>query len=62
MKPQRPSPRPEDLNAALAVRKGPVSRFVARHYRHFNSAALLDSAKGYLAHLQAGGQIGRAHV
>jgi len=57
MKPKRPSPRPEDLNASLAARKGPISRFVARHYRHFNSAALVDSAKGYEAHLQAGGKM-----
>ena len=56
MKPKRPS-RPEDHNAALAARKGPVSRFVARHYRHFNSAALVDSAKGCEAHLQAGGKM-----
>ncbi len=57
MKPKRPSSRPEDRNAALAERKGPVSRFVARHYRHFNSAALVDSAKGYEAHLQVGGKM-----
>lgn len=57
MKPKRPSPRPEDLNASLAARKGPISRFVARHYRHFNSAALVDSAKGYEAHLRAGGKM-----
>jgi deoxyhypusine synthase len=50
-------PLPEDVNAALARRKGPVSRFIARHYRHFNSASLVDAAKGYEAHLKAGGQM-----
>jgi len=57
MKAKRQTKRPEDLNAALAAAKGPVSRFVARHYRHFNSAALLDAAKGYEAHLAAGGKM-----
>ncbi len=37
--------RPEAINRALAKRKGAVSKFIARNYRHFNSAALLDAAK-----------------
>jgi deoxyhypusine synthase len=49
--------KPEDLNAKLAAKKGPVSQFLAHNYRHFNSAALLDSAKGYEAHLAAGGKM-----
>lgn len=49
--------QPETINAALARKKGPVSKFIARNYRHFNSAALLDAAKGYEAHLQAGGKM-----
>ena len=57
MKAKRRLPRPEDINAALARKKGPVSKFVARHYRHFNAAALLDAARGYEAHLQAGGKM-----
>jgi deoxyhypusine synthase len=56
-KAQRARIRPEDLNAALAKNKGPVSRFIARHYRHFNAAALLDAAKAYEAHLQNGGRM-----
>jgi len=48
---------PEVVNSALARKKGPVSKFLARHYRHFNSAALLDAAKGYEAHLKAGGKM-----
>ncbi|MFO0932847.1 MAG: deoxyhypusine synthase family protein [Planctomycetota bacterium] len=52
-----PKSRPEDVNAAVARRKGPVSRFVAHHYRHFNAAALLDAAKAYEAHLAKGGRM-----
>jgi len=37
--------------------RGPVSRFIERHYRHFNAAALLDAARGYEAHLAAGGKM-----
>jgi deoxyhypusine synthase len=48
---------PEHANEALARRKGPVSRFIARHYRHFNAASLLDAAKAYEAHLKAGGRM-----
>jgi len=48
---------PEVINEALARAKGPVSQFIARNYRHFNSAALLDAAKGYEAHLKAGGKM-----
>ena len=48
---------PEAANAALARPKGPVSRFIARHFRHFNAAALLDAAKGYEAHIKAGGKM-----
>lgn len=57
MKAKRQSKRPEDVNAKLAARKGPVSQFLAHHYRHFNSAALLDAAKGYETHLKAGGKM-----
>jgi deoxyhypusine synthase len=57
MKAQRARIRPEDVNAALAKRKGPVSKFLARHYRHFNAAALMDAAKAYETHLQKGGKM-----
>ena len=36
---------------------GPISRFITHHYRHFNAAALVDAAKGYKAHLDAGGKM-----
>src|SRR6187549_2999104 len=57
MKAKRQTKRPEDINAALGARKGAVSKFIARHYRHFNAAALLDAAKGYETHLAAGGKM-----
>src|SRR3954462_3994203 len=44
-------------NADLAKKKGPVSQFIAHNYRHFNAAALMDSAKAYEAHLQKGGKM-----
>ncbi len=59
MKPKakRQKQRPEELNAKRAARKGPISQFIARNYRHFNAAALLDAAKGYEDHLKAGGKM-----
>src|SRR5438067_11260816 len=57
MKAKRPSRSPEEINAALAAKKGPVSKFIAKNYRHFNAAALLDAAKGYETHLAAGGRM-----
>jgi urocanate hydratase len=35
----------------------PVRDFITHHYRHFNSAALVDAAKGYEAHLAKGGKM-----
>jgi deoxyhypusine synthase len=32
-----------------------ISRFVRHHFRHFNSAALVDAADGYVRHLDGGG-------
>jgi deoxyhypusine synthase len=48
---------PETRNAALARSKGPVSKFLARHFRHFNAASLIDAARAYDAHLRAGGKM-----
>src|SRR5712675_2173882 len=39
------------------TKPGPISQFIAQHYRHFNAAALLDAAKGYVSHLESGGQM-----
>ncbi|MBN2668252.1 MAG: deoxyhypusine synthase family protein [Bacteroidales bacterium] len=35
-------------------RKGPVSQFITKHYKHFNAAALVDAAKDYEAHIDSG--------
>ncbi len=35
----------------------PVSAFLRHHFRHFNSAALIDAADGYVAHLDNGGKM-----
>jgi deoxyhypusine synthase len=48
---------PEVVNAELARAKGPVSQFIARHYRHFNAASLVDAAKAYDTHLKNGGKM-----
>ncbi|MDD3743324.1 MAG: deoxyhypusine synthase family protein, partial [Lentimicrobiaceae bacterium] len=39
------------------MNRGPVSQFIEHHYRHFNSAALMDAAKGYEQHLAEGGKM-----
>jgi deoxyhypusine synthase len=54
-KPKKKSP--EAVNEALARSKGPISRFIARHFRHFNAASLVDAAKAYDAHVGAGGKM-----
>ncbi len=35
----------------------PVRDFITHHYRHFNSAALIDAAKAYETHLSEGGKM-----
>src|SRR6202167_4969070 len=35
----------------------PVRDFITHHYRHFNSAALVDAARAYEEHLAKGGKI-----
>jgi deoxyhypusine synthase len=36
---------------------GPVSEFIAKHFRHFNAASLKDAADGYRLHLDSGGKM-----
>jgi deoxyhypusine synthase len=33
---------------------GPISEFIAHHYRHFNAAALMDAARAYVSHIESG--------
>jgi len=35
----------------------PVSAFLRHHYRHFNAAALIDAADGYVRHLEQGNRM-----
>ena len=35
----------------------PISEFIARHFRHFNSAALVDAATAYGKHIDGSGQM-----
>ena len=37
--------------------KGPISNFILHHYRHFNSAALVDAAKAYEKQLEMGNKM-----
>jgi len=39
------------------MERGPVSQFIEKNYLHFNSAALMDAAKGYESHLDEGGKM-----
>ena len=34
-----------------------INAFIRRHFRHFNAAALVDAADGYIAHLSSGGKM-----
>ena len=39
------------------MNRGPISNFITHHYRHFNSAALVDAAKAYEEQLKDGGKM-----
>src|SRR6186713_1798231 len=41
----------------MSNQRGPISQFIERNYLHFNSAALVDAAKGYERHLDTGGKM-----
>ncbi len=34
----------------------PITEFIEKYYLHFNAAALVDAAKGYVAHLKMVGK------
>ena len=36
---------------------GTIKEFVKHHYRHFNSAVVVDAADAYISHLQQGGKM-----
>ena len=37
--------------------KGPITQFIDHHYRHFNSAAMVDAIKAYEQLLAEGGKM-----
>lgn len=41
----------------MGVSSGTISSFVKHHYRHFNSAVLVDAADAYNKHLAPGGKM-----
>lgn len=36
---------------------GPISNYIKHHYRHFNSAVVIDAADAYVNHLNSGGKM-----
>jgi len=39
------------------MNRAPISSFIEHHFRHFNAAALIDAARAYRGHLEAGGKM-----
>lgn len=39
------------------MKKGPISQFIEKNYKHFNAAALKDAAIGYEHHVDQGGKM-----
>src|SRR5213080_131405 len=42
---------------ATQTQAGPITQFINKHYRHFNSATLKDASEAYNAHIAAGGKM-----
>nr|WP_320132920.1 deoxyhypusine synthase family protein [uncultured Holophaga sp.] len=52
------SPNPNSTSATPAPADlGPVGAFIRHHFRHFNSAALIDAAEAYRVYLAQGGRM-----
>lgn len=39
------------------VMNGQITEYIKQHYRHFNSAALIDASEGYVKHMNSGGKM-----
>jgi deoxyhypusine synthase len=39
------------------MKRGPISEFIVKNYKHFNSASLVDAAVGWETHLNNGGKM-----
>ena len=37
--------------------QGPIKEFIKHHFRHFNSAVVVDAAEAYIRHLEKGGKM-----
>jgi deoxyhypusine synthase len=48
---------PQKKQAPPVTKRGPISKFIEQHYRHFNAAALVDAVHGYENHLAEGGSM-----
>jgi deoxyhypusine synthase len=42
---------------AAVTSQGPITSFIKHHYRHFNSAVVVDAAEAYCKHLADGGKM-----
>jgi deoxyhypusine synthase len=51
------SSHPSGSGSRNRVGMAGVADFIEHHYRHFNAAALVDAAKGYVDHLAGGGKM-----
>ena len=51
------SDRPVDAVSLNRAGMNGVADFIEHHFRHFNAAALVDAAKGYVNHLSNGGKM-----
>ncbi len=57
MRKSLPNNRRVSASGRVPESDGPVARFIEHHFRHFNAAALVEAARGYRAHLEAGGHM-----
>ncbi len=44
-------------SASSSAPRGAVSRFMERHFRHFNAATVVDASRAYVRHLDEGGRM-----
>src|ERR1700731_3654271 len=51
-----PPPRKQPT-AQPQTQLGPITQFINKHYRHFNSATLKDASEAYVAHVDQGGKM-----
>src|SRR6266403_2808328 len=47
----------ESVDSKGSCQMSTITKFISRHYRHFNAATLKDAAEGYQRHLENGGKM-----